>query len=800
MERAPCRRFTALASSHDDLPPALRAELNRAVRRALRRAWLVVTWERLWRGTWPAVTVCGLFGAIVLLDLLPALPPTGHMAGLVVLAVGFLLALAHAFRTVRVPTPEDLMDRLESGAQGTHRPLSTLSDSLAAGGADWLTRTLWHTHRLRMAVRAGTLTPGGPKPGVPAQEPWGVRAFVILLLAMGLAATRGEEQEIVHRLARAVRPVVVPSLPTASTVTLWLTPPAYTGAHPWLLRTDGPAAPAVPVGSTVLALVLGGREAPVLALGDRLVPFTSIGVDSHRLETTLNEGAGPYPMRLWQGGAERARWTVTVTPDQMPHVAFTQPPEEAGRFRLRLALAADDDYGIVALGALIRRAEEKPFELSLTVPEIPPRSVSSSTLHDLTDHPWAGLPVRVRLFARDARGQTTLSEERTVRLPERVFTHPVARAIAEERRRLWAEPATFDEGLGRLDTIAADLAAQDHDPVVFLGVRIARHRLDANRSEAALAEARALLWHVALRIEEGAIALAGRAVQEAEQAVQAALAGARVAEGAELEDLIERYRQAIEHFVAASSEHRAFPTPWPKDWGIPAEDVTALIGRLRELVQAGAFDAAGRLLARLHAVVQGLPFSHDDRDMRQAHTLLEAITALRGREESLLHDTFRHQNRRPRPRGLMLRQEALLQEMGRLRVMLEEGFSPVPEPFGRAEQAMRKALLQLEHASPTAAVLAQGQAVHALHQGAEAIVRTLAHRLARQGGGALLLPGAQGDSLGLSGSAGRDGTPLPSQSDLHGARKILEELRRRATEYDRPSLERDYLHRLLRQF
>jgi len=41
---------------------------------------------------------------------------------------------------------------------------------------------------------------------------------------------------------------------------------------------------------------------------------------------------------------------------------------------------------------------------------------------------------------------------------------------------------------------------------------------------------------------------------------------------------------------------------------------------------------------------------------------------------------------------------------------------------------------------------------------------------------------------------------VPSEADLHRARDVLEELRRRAGQPQRPETEKDYLKRLLRQF
>ena len=66
--------------------------------------------------------------------------------------------------------------------------------------------------------------------------------------------------------------------------------------------------------------------------------------------------------------------------------------------------------------------------------------LDDATYLDLTPHPWAGLPVVVRLEAIDALDQRGQSEPEELVLPAREFQHPVARAIIEQRRRLAGRP------------------------------------------------------------------------------------------------------------------------------------------------------------------------------------------------------------------------------------------------------------------------------------------------------------------------------------------------------------------------
>ncbi|TIP96145.1 MAG: DUF4175 domain-containing protein, partial [Mesorhizobium sp.] len=58
------------------------------------------------------------------------------------------------------------------------------------------------------------------------------------------------------------------------------------------------------------------------------------------------------------------------------------------------------------------------------------------TTKDLTEHVWAGGNIRLRLIATDDAGHTATSETKTLVMPERPFSNPLARAVIEQRRVL----------------------------------------------------------------------------------------------------------------------------------------------------------------------------------------------------------------------------------------------------------------------------------------------------------------------------------------------------------------------------
>src|SRR3546814_7071177 len=125
-----------------------------------------------------------------------------------------------------------------------------------------------------------------------------------------------------------------------------------------------------------------------------------------------------------------------------PAVGFKQDPGQTQRGVLRLAYQAGDDYGLAKVVATSRRVAPQgaacgteALQLQLPLSGADPREAAATSYHDLTPHPWAGLPVEIQLHATDTAGQTGESKAIRAILPERIFNHPVARAVVAERDR-----------------------------------------------------------------------------------------------------------------------------------------------------------------------------------------------------------------------------------------------------------------------------------------------------------------------------------------------------------------------------
>jgi hypothetical protein len=114
--------------------------------------------------------------------------------------------------------------------------------------------------------------------------------------------------------------------------------------------------------------------------------------------------------------------------------------------------------------------------LDLPLPGAHLKEARDASYHDLTAHPWAGLPVDIHLEATDALSQSGQSETLRITLPERVFHHPVARAVIEQRKQLTLDPSQREMVAETLSDLSLRPKLFNDDTVAFLALRTSRRR------------------------------------------------------------------------------------------------------------------------------------------------------------------------------------------------------------------------------------------------------------------------------------------------------------------------------------
>jgi uncharacterized protein (TIGR02302 family) len=817
----------------------------------LRLARFALLWERVWPPCWPALAVLGVFLVLGLFDFLPNLPGLLHAAILIGLGAAFAIGLAAAFGKTVIPDAFSARRRIEQASGLQHRPLQALADR-PSGSLDVAAAGLWDAHRRRMEAAARRLRIGLPQAGFAARDPWGLRAVLAILLLLG-AIDAGNDWK--DRLLRSVTPGIAGrSGITAASLDIWVTPPDYTGLAPQFLRPGTAEMLRIPTGSKLLAQVHGGQAVPRLAIDGESRDFDAVDKQNFRAAATLTAGK---QLAVMQSGAALGNWQIEIIPDNPPKIAFAKPPEGTTHAALRIDYQASDDYGVESAKAVIRREggnPEETIELDMPLPGLHLREAQATSYHDLSPHPWAGLPVEIRLVATDALGQTGESEPLRMKLPERKFEHPVARAIIDQRKELATDPGSR---LAVADTLS-DLRERPQlyrdDTVAFLGMRLAEERLRINDDANSIAQVQQLLWDTALRIEDGRMSLAEREMRRLQQELQDALA--KNAPDAEIDRLVKELQQALDRYLQALAENMArnpdqYQQPIDPSKVISSRDLQRMLDRARDLARNGARDQARELLSQLQNMLENLrmarPGQMPQQGSGEAQKMMRDMRELMQRQQQLLDRSFRAQQQQgqqgqqgrmgqrgqqqgqqpgqqqgggdqPDPNGQMGdaagQQEGLRRMLGEMMRRLGDGLGDIPEPLGRAERAMRDATEALQRRQPGDAIGPQTEALDQLQQAARDFAQQMQRRMQGQWGN------PNDDEVGATDGTPRDrverdplGRPLsnngtydqgdvkiPDQNTLQKAREILDELRRRAGERFRPEIELDYIDRLLKRF
>ena len=810
-------------------------DLKSYLERCRRLAWLVLLWERSWPPLWPAAAVLAVFVALALMEVPSALGGWAHVALLVIFALALGQTLRHVPPRLGWPNLHASKRRLERASGLAHRPLTTLEDKLAAGGGDLAARALWRAHLDRTLAGLGRIRVGVPRPGVADDDVVGWRAVVFLLLVVGLSVGFGDG---LSRLARAFVPSFARPAAVVTEIEAWINPPAYTGAPPFRLTEEEGGVRRVPTGSDLLARVYGGAGAVELMVDEAVVPFRALDALNHELKHALKDAR---KLAIRQGGRVIAAWDVETIPDAAPEIAFATPPGATPRASLRIDVEARDDYGLGEARLEIQLVAEG----ETTAPETRPLPLSTPgskharerSFHDLAPHPWAGRPVRLVPVVLDSQGQEGRGEAHEMILPERRFDHAVARAIVEQRKKLFQDPMKRGLVALALGAIAISPESYQDDIVVFMGLRLASSRLRFEKAPDAVSEVTKLLWDLALRVEDGRLSLAERELRELQQALMDALA--RDATDAELDRLMDqlqaamqRYLQALAEQAKRMAEQGVEPMPYdPEAQVMEGEELQRMLERARELAKLGARDAARELLGQLQQMLENLQTGRMmamPPELRGTDQAIRDLGKLMGEQQRLLDQTFRRSpegGRMPRAgqrsqRGARGRQmpgrsgeptlsemaegqEALRRRLGEIMRRLGEGLGEIPGALGRAERAMRDAREALGEGQAGAASESQGRAIDQMAEGMRGLAQELARQLGRGQGDQTVFGGGEEDPLGRPSAQGGMDTStvrIPEKADLQRTRQILDELRRRAGERRRPSLERQYIDRLLQRF
>jgi uncharacterized protein (TIGR02302 family) len=753
----------------------------------------VLAIERVLPRLWPAVGFFGFYLALALTGLFTYVAWPLQALLLAATITASALALYNGFEDFAWPRPVDAARRLERDSGFPHRPISERDDVLV--GSDPFAQELWALHRAR--TLSGKFRLGLPRAGIADRDPQGLRWYLLIALAVGIVLARGDTGA---RLFSAFDS----GAGAAASIDAWIDPPPYTGLPLTSLHMGDSGVIAVPQGSVLNLRVHGAPRTPGLAAGSNAAPRFAGEDGEYSSNVILSTDAR---VRVQVGGHAIGKWNIQAVPDMAPVIALTAKPSRTEQLATKFAFKGSDDYGIAGVRAVLvpKGGHGKPLVVELPLPESSAKAVDQTSYVDLTGHPYAGLTVEGRLEARDAIGQKGLSAPFTFQLPARVFTDPLARALIEQRQHL----ATSDAGGRRVVMLTLDALTiaperfYDGKNDIFLALRSAAGGVKNARSEADIARVEDILWQTALKLERGGLLSAAEELRKLQMMITAALASGAPQDV--IDELLKRYNEAMQRYVAALAANPAPPDqqPLPPDTKmLGMNDVQTLMQMIQKLSQAGEREKAAQLLAMLQSMLENMRMSQSGSGGGQSpqnkamNERLQKFSNLMGKQRALLDKTFRQNQGQADPKdggtqGLQKQQNDLEKE---LQDSLKGMDGKSAQKLREAGKAMGDAQNALGNKDLANAGSSQNQALDALRQGAQALADESQQGAGQQAGG-------REDPLGRSSSPlGNSGVKIPGATDLARARQILEELRRRAAQMNRPQQERDYLDRLLKSF
>ncbi|RAU22813.1 DUF4175 domain-containing protein [Paramagnetospirillum kuznetsovii] len=770
----------------------------------LRLARLALWGELLAPGVTALWSLLALAAALALLDVAADLPGWLHAAGL----AGWLAAIGLVtYRLTRIARPSDAQAarRLEEDSGVGHRPLAALDDCLAGGDA-----ALWQAHLRRMEKQAEGLTPGWPRPVMARHDPLGLRFAALLLLVIAGAGGLADWHD---RARRFLLPALdLPGL-GPSALEVWITPPAYTGLTAMALR-PGMGAIAVPEASGVRAVVAGGWGGASLKAGDAVIAFTNDDGGGQRAEGRITGGA---VLAVDQGWRTVAAWPMTVIRDALPSIALVGQPEPDERGRLQLSLDASDDYGIARIWLEIQPMETaapplvlpSPLVVPMPLPGDKPRSLSFASRIDLAAHDWAGQTVRLIPKAEDGAGQIGSGEATVVSLPERIFRHPVARALIQWRKEVSEAPRLGPDVAEKLRRLLSDPDAIGGDARVFLTLALTQRLLAAESFDRD--DVRDLLWNAAARLDDGGLPAAEKDLEQARRELEQALAAN--APPSRLAELVERFEAAMDRYLSALAESGMETESSPDSETIGEDELNEMLDSLRAMAETGNREALRRRLAELSETLSRLGEARPPGKADQRAAEIKAkLRDIARRQQDLLDHSFRkspsptsedegEDSPAPaKPSAAEARKAAEAQKALRdALAKLNQSLGDHPTTLDDAARSMGEAAKSLDKGDWPVAAEQQSDALRLLGDGARDMADAMESRRAKGKGGVIAR-----DPFGRAqqGSAHRDDgtTKVPGQVETQRAREILDELRRRAGDPRRPDLEIEYLRRLLKQF
>ncbi|MBT8167371.1 TIGR02302 family protein [Phaeobacter gallaeciensis] len=823
-------------------------------------AGIVAEW--VLRSFWPFFSVVMLVLAALMLGLqdLIAVEFVWGLAGFSALAG--LATLAFGARNMRFPTRTDVLIRLDASLPG--RPIQALIDTQTLGAQDAASVALWQAHQARMAQRVAEASPVEPDLKLSTRDPYAVRYMALLAFVVAVVFGSISRVETVAGLAPGagagaggatwegwIEPPRYTGLPTLylnDQALETLTLPVNSRIS---LRFYGE------VGALTLNETISGQVIPDPSAPEQSLVVTkagSLSIAGPNGQSWLVQILQDKPPQISVSGLAETRAEGRMA---LPFTAQDDYGISGGQVTVELDLLAVDRRHGLSVDPDSRAA----LVLDLPIPITGDRSDFVETLiEDFSQHPWAHLPVRITLTANDAAGQTGEAAPFGTALPARSFFDPLAAAIVEQRRDLlWARAnaARVAQFMRAISHRPEDLF---HSSTGYLRYRIILRRLEVY-TQAGLTpewqtEIAAALWDLAILLEDGNLGDALERLRRAQERLSEAMKNGATDE--EIAELMQDLREATEDYLrqlSRQAQQEGGDQPQGQSgesMQMTQDDLQKMMDKIQELMEQGRMAEAQQALDELQQMMENMRVTQGQQGQSEGQRAMEGLADTLRNQQGLSDQAFRDLQEQFNPgaqagesqenqgrdggqgRGqshsgqggtgagdgedgqqgagsLADRQQALREELRRQQENMPGAGTPegdaTRESLDRAGRAMEGAEQALRENDMAEALDQQSSAMEALREGMRSLGEAMAQEQQNQPGQGTQEGDAQaqnrdplGRQPGSQGSIGTDENLLQGQDVYRRARELLDEIRRRSGEGERPEIELDYLKRLLDRF
>ena len=859
--------------------------------------------ESLWLKLWAPIVVVSLFLIFTLFHVWPLLSPLMHRLALALFAMAFIASF-YPLLSLRFPKESQALKRLDKNSTLPHQPAQAFRDKLEPSPSSQSyeqTHAIWLQFKNRLVEKIKRLKVRPPQPETYKQDPYALRMVLMLLVALGVFFQSGKVKSLI---AGAV--TLPPLINTANMrIDAWVTPPSYTGKAPILIADGSKNAnttadnkkkkPVLVPQNSTLTIRINGSEADKVEVESKNKPqktqdkTQAANQSAKAIKTSqpqsTNKRTKEFHLKVTENGPVKLTidtiplkdWRFEIIPDSPPIIGLVEAPSAAASKTLKLKYRVVDDYGVISARAHIKEIfnENKkksepetlnnenrplgdPIDYALNISKQKTKSSEDTTFKDLTDHPWAGLPIKLYLSASDEGENTSNSPEINIVLPEYEFTKPVAKRIIGLRKQLIMEPAKSSLVSDLLYTLLNDKAPFEKDLTLYLGIRMAASRLDSANSRTEKEELAKLLYQLARHAEDGDLSAAERELRTAQEELRKALQENASAE--DIQKAIDKLRKALEKYMQALAKQQknqnAQNQQNSNQQNMSQKDFEQMLKTIEELTKSGAKDLAKKMLGQLQNMLENLQTGKNQNQQQQNQTAkeIQELSKILQKQQKLMDKTFEWNKKQKskraeqngqhpkmgkhpqKPNGakhLKEEQEALRKQLQELLSKLantkkgqqsggqkgqgqqqqgtgqqaqgkrgsgKKGKQTGGSPLDNANNAMQRAEEALNNNDLNSALSQEGQALDQLRKGIEQMAVQMQGKSSQ--GGAKKAGGKDpiGRPQSAKGMDTSDNTKVPDQIDIQRAREILRNLQNKLSDPNRPAPEIDYLERLLKRF